>query len=227
MNIIDKDLNAINEAVFVVNKNGNIIYSNDLGIEMFGFDSLNDISNYSVKDLVPDDFAVIFPKEITVEHLTNGEYLERVNKKRDGSLFATEILTYYKYIGEIEYVFVHIRIPQAKEELEKRRLRQNIDVLRRELEKERNKKEKTTTNNNNFTYNIAQFIFNLKKEYPDLTNTDLKLCTLIIHNLSTKEIAESLNISLNGAFAGRKRLRKKLHINSSVSLSGHLHSFLN
>jgi len=226
MNIIDNSLNTLNEATFIVTQQGQIVFCNSLGIKMFGYKDLNEICNYKVKDLVPYDFAVIFPETITVEHLTKGEYLERVNKKKDGTLFPTEILTYYKHIGEIEYVYVHVRLPQTDEELEKRRLKQNIEVLRCELEKERNTKEQGNNSDNNFTYNIAQFSFNLRRKFPKLTNTDLKLCTLIIHNLSTKEISESLNISLNGAFAGRKRLRKKLNINSSVTLSGFLHSHL-
>lgn len=225
MGVVDKSINTIKEAVFIVTKQGHIRYCNSLAISMFGFLDLNDICQYEVKDLVPDDFAKIFPKTITVEHLTKGDYLPRVNKKKDGSLFNTEILTYYKHLGEIEYVYVHVRIHQTDEELEKRRLKQNIDVLKCELEKERN--NRTQNIENESPVNIAQFSFNLKKDFPQLTNTDLKLCNLMIHNLSTKEIAESLNISLNGAFAGRKRLRKKLNLDSKISLSAFLHSYLN
>ncbi len=226
MNVVDNSLNTLNEAAFIVTKQGLIVFCNTPGIKMFGYKNFNEICNLRVKDLVPDDFAAIFPDIITIEHLTKGEYLGRVNKKKNGSLFATEILTYYKYIGNIEYVYVHIRIPITDEELEKRRLKQNIEVLKCELEKERNKKDQINSSNKKTTYNIAQFSFNIRKEFPKLTSTDLKLCTLIIHNLSTKEIAESLNISLDGAFAGRKRLRKKLNINSSISLSSFLQSFL-
>lgn len=224
MDIADNSLNTLNEAVFIVTKQGQIKYCNTHGIDMFGYKNLSKICKFEVKDLVPDDFANIFPKDITIEHLTNGEYLDRVNKKKDGTLFPTEILTYYKYLGDVEYVYVHIRIPQTEDELEKRRLIQNIELLKCELEKERNSKQRDE--DNNAPINIAQFSFNLKKDFPILTNTDLKICTLMIHNLSTKEIAESLNISLNGAFAGRKRLRKKLNLDSKVSLSAFLHSYL-
>lgn len=225
MDIEDNSLNTLNEAAFIVTKQGHIKYCNTLGINMFGYEDLNEICNFEVRNLVPDDFAQIFPESITVEHLTKGEYLARVNKKKDGTLFPTEILTYYKHLKNIEYVYVHIRIPQTDDELEKRRLKQNIELLKCELEKERNSKISNVENSS--PYNIAQFSFNLKKDFPTLTNTDLKLCTLMIHNLSTKEIAESLNISLHGAFAGRKRLRKKLNLDSKVSLSAFLHAYLN
>lgn len=226
MYIKDNSLNNVKEAVLIVTKDGKIVFSNNMAIKLFGYNNLSDICNYEVKDLVPDDFAAIFPSIITVEHLTKGEYLKRVNKKKDGSLFPTEILTYYKYFGEIEYVYVHIRIPQTEEELDKRRLKQNIDVLKCELEKERKNNEFKDNSDYTLNYNIAQFSFNLKKKYPHLTNTDLRLCNLIIHNLSTKEIAESLNISVNGAFAGRKRLRKKFNLEPKISLSAFLNSLL-
>ena len=67
------------------------------------------------------------------------------------------------------------------------------------------------------------FLKKIKTKYPLLTNSDLKVCAYLKLNLSTKEIAQLLNISIRGAEVSRYRIRKKLGAQSEQSLS----SFLN
>jgi DNA-binding CsgD family transcriptional regulator len=64
-----------------------------------------------------------------------------------------------------------------------------------------------------------QFLRNLKEKYPDLTPSDIKISAYIKMNLSSKEIAQLLNISLKGIEIARYRLRKKLNLESSVNLT--------
>ena len=61
MNVVDNSLNTLNEAAFIVTKQGLIVFCNTPGIKMFGYKNFNEICNLRVKDLVPDDFAAIFP----------------------------------------------------------------------------------------------------------------------------------------------------------------------
>ncbi len=56
------------------------------------------------------------------------------------------------------------------------------------------------------------------KDFPTLTPNDLKLMALLKMNLSSKEIANMLNISLEGIKKARYRLRKKLKLNTEDSL---------
>lgn len=65
---------------------------------------------------------------------------------------------------------------------------------------------------NNFDLIHENFFRNLKEKYPSLTPTDLKLCSLLRLNYSSKEIADMLNISIRGVEAARYRLRKKLNL---------------
>ncbi len=51
-----------------------------------------------------------------------------------------------------------------------------------------------------------------------MTANELKLCTYLRMNLSTKEIAQLLNISVRGVEISRYRLRKKLGINTETNL---------
>lgn len=62
------------------------------------------------------------------------------------------------------------------------------------------------------------FFKRLRQKYPDLTPKDQKLCAYLRMNLSTKEIAPLLNISVRGVEISRYRLRKKLNIDSNTNL---------
>jgi len=62
--------------------------------------------------------------------------------------------------------------------------------------------------------------FNAKvlKNYPEVSTNDLRLMSLLKMNLSSKEIANILNISIEGVKKARYRLRKKLNLNTEESL---------
>ena len=78
----------------------------------------------------------------------------------------------------------------------------------------------------NYFLEIHQNFFeNLKQEYPDLTQTDLKLCAYIKLNKTTKDIAALMNISYRGAETSRYRLRKKLGLEKNDSLFDLLNNF--
>jgi DNA-binding CsgD family transcriptional regulator/heme exporter protein D len=64
----------------------------------------------------------------------------------------------------------------------------------------------------------GDFIKVLKTAYPNLTHNDVKLCTYLHMNLSSKEIAQLLNISVRGVEISRYRLRKKLQIPTETNL---------
>ncbi|MFO7874474.1 MAG: hypothetical protein R6U62_08320 [Bacteroidales bacterium] len=62
------------------------------------------------------------------------------------------------------------------------------------------------------------FFKKLKEKYPDLTPNDLRLCAYLRLNLTTKEIAQLLNISPRGVEISRHRLRKKLMLKKDENL---------
>ncbi len=68
-----------------------------------------------------------------------------------------------------------------------------------------------------------QYIQQLKKFYPKLTMYDLRLCTYIKTGLSTREIAEMMNVLPSSINVSRSRLRKKLSLQSKDDL----YTFLN
>ncbi|MBD3615070.1 MAG: hypothetical protein HUJ22_00755 [Gracilimonas sp.] len=70
-------------------------------------------------------------------------------------------------------------------------------------------------------YNEAHgnFFKRLKEEYPQLTPGDLRLCAYLRMNLSSKEIAPLLNISVRGVEERRYRLRKRLDLSTDTNLN--------
>jgi DNA-binding CsgD family transcriptional regulator len=66
------------------------------------------------------------------------------------------------------------------------------------------------------------FVVVLKEKHPTVTGNELKLSAYLRMNLSTKEIAQLMNISVRGIEISRYRLRKKLGISSEVNLFDYL-----
>lgn len=60
-----------------------------------------------------------------------------------------------------------------------------------------------------------EFQEKLKQHYPNLTAYDLRLCTYLKANLSTKEIATLLNITPDSVKKAKHRLRKKMRMHPS------------
>lgn len=68
----------------------------------------------------------------------------------------------------------------------------------------------------------SDFISALKEKHPGISNNEVKLCAYLRMNLSTKEIAQLMNISVRGVEVSRYRLRKKLELATEVSLFDYL-----
>ena len=64
-----------------------------------------------------------------------------------------------------------------------------------------------------------EFMKKLKMGYPKLTPSDLRLCAYLRMNLSSKEIAPLLGISVRGVENHRYSLRKKMDLDIDVNLS--------
>jgi DNA-binding CsgD family transcriptional regulator len=68
------------------------------------------------------------------------------------------------------------------------------------------------------------FLKKLKEKHPAITPREMDLSTYLLMNMSTKEIAEFMNISTGGVELARYRLRKKLELNKKENLIGYLMS---
>ncbi|MGE0079061.1 MAG: triple tyrosine motif-containing protein [Bacteroidales bacterium] len=69
------------------------------------------------------------------------------------------------------------------------------------------------------------FFKRLKDAYPSLTSSDLRLCAYLRMNLSSKEIAPLINITVRGVEERRYRLRKRLNLPTEESLTDFILKF--
>ncbi|MFV8225477.1 triple tyrosine motif-containing protein [Christiangramia aquimixticola] len=66
------------------------------------------------------------------------------------------------------------------------------------------------------------FFQKVKDAHPELTTNDLKLCAYLRLNLSSKEIAPLLNISVKSVEIKRYRLRKKMNLDRETNLTEYI-----
>lgn len=66
------------------------------------------------------------------------------------------------------------------------------------------------------------FFDRIQSEFPQLTDHDIRLSAYLRINLSSREIAGLMNVSLDATNKGRQRLRKKLNLEAEADLNGFL-----
>jgi len=70
----------------------------------------------------------------------------------------------------------------------------------------------------------AGFYSNLKAKHPNLTKTELRVCSLSKLRYSLKESAQTLSISPDSVKSARYRVKKKLELTGEQDLSDFLNS---
>ncbi|MGV3541399.1 MAG: ligand-binding sensor domain-containing protein [Rufibacter sp.] len=76
-----------------------------------------------------------------------------------------------------------------------------------------------------FNHVHGDFIHRLQDRFPNLTPQEIKLSTYLRLNLTTKDIAQLLNISVRGVEISRYRLRKRLELDRSENLTDFMLKF--
>jgi len=110
-------LNLSLDGIYIENERGEILECNQSGHEMFGY-TKNEMLKLSVRDLVPKEFAEKIPKVIPDNMATGDIYLERINRKKSGELFPTEINSKYIYINGKKRLIVFIRNITVRKQME-------------------------------------------------------------------------------------------------------------
>ncbi|WP_040626082.1 triple tyrosine motif-containing protein [Mucilaginibacter paludis] len=89
-----------------------------------------------------------------------------------------------------------------------------------------NEAEKNDSDWDHFAIHFDQvhsnFLSNLKTKFPNLSATDLKICAYLKMNLTSKEIAQLMSVTIGAVEVSRYRLRKKLNLPQNVNLFDHL-----
>lgn len=121
---------------------------------------------------------------------------------------------------------------EIKSELEKQKEELGTRYPARYLQRLTTLIDKNISNDNDweifeslFDQAHENFFKRIKQSFPDLTQSDLKLCAYLKLNLSSKEIAPLLNISIRGVEIRRYRLRKRLALASDDNLVAFIMKF--
>ena len=159
--------------------------------------------------------------------------VQQEEKKREIEKLKTEKLQSEIAFKDKELASSTMHLVQKNETINK--LRIDLESLQSDIGDKNTKKEikkiLSTINDNNrledewenfavyFDRVHTNFLQRISKEFPMLTNKDLKLAAYLRMNLNTKEIAPLLNISVRGVEISRYRLRKKMSIEGDTNLN--------
>lgn len=77
----------------------------------------------------------------------------------------------------------------------------------------------------NFDLVYENYLKRLGEEFPELNVTDKKICAYIKMDLSSKDMAPLLNMSVRSIETNRYRIRKKMDLSREVNLSDYLQKF--
>lgn len=110
-------------------------------------------------------------------------------------------------------------IKKHKEELGSRYPDKYFNYVNRKIDENISSRDDRQIFESNFERAHEQFFQKMKNKYPELTSGDLQLCAYLRMNLSSKEIAPLLGISVRGVENHRYRLRKKMKLEKDDSLT--------
>ena len=95
---------------------------------------------------------------------------------------------------------------------------QDLKKLLRSLSEEEKLNDEWEQFSIHFNNVHGDFLIKLSEKYPTLKAHELKLCAYLRMNLTSKEIAQLMSISVRGVEISRYRLRKKLNIPTETNL---------
>lgn len=129
----------------------------------------------------------------------------------------------------MELVHKNKMLLDVKESLKLIQKENNIDVrnntiksIVKKIDRDLDNEEKWIVFEKNFDEVHENFLNRLKESHPSLTPKDLRLCAYLRMNLSSKEIAPLLRISIRSVEISRYRLRKKLGLPRDQNLSDYI-----
>lgn len=146
-------------------------------------------------------------KNLQLEH-------ELAAKNRELSNAATNIMYKNEMLNTLHQELTKIKDASGKQ-LKPEQLRKVNNLI----EEAHNDSRDWDLFEKSFNEAHEDFFKKLKAQYPMLVPNDLKLCAYLRLNMSSKEIASLLNISLRGVEIRRYRLRKKLNLPKEKNLS--------
>jgi len=141
-------------------------------------------------------------------HLKNKQLNQEIeSKNRELTISTMSIIKKNEILGKIKKELLQV---------------ENAGVINKQviktIDKNLNNKKDWEFLEEAFNNADKDFLRKIKKLHPDLTPNDLRFCAYLRLNLSSKEIAPLINISVRSVEIKRYRLRKKMNLDHEKSL---------
>ncbi|HDP37388.1 MAG TPA: PAS domain S-box protein [Candidatus Atribacteria bacterium] len=99
---------ATTDCILIEAVEGRILECNTAGAKIYGY-TKEEMIDLTLADLVPEEFFKKLPRVITDKETSNGIFVPRISKKKDGTIFPTEIATKIVNIGGKSRLIAYIR----------------------------------------------------------------------------------------------------------------------
>jgi hypothetical protein len=144
---------------------------------------------------------------------------EILGKNSELASVAMHLLQKGELLGKIREELVSLR--KSTDDMPSEELKKLIRILNQEskIDKEWDQFAEYFDNTH------SDFLKAIKEIHPNLNAHELKLCAYLRMNLSSKEMAQLMNISVRGVEISRYRLRKKLQVPTEINLNTYFTDF--
>ena len=110
---------ATTDCILIETVEGRVLECNTAGAKMFGYNK-KEMIGLTINDRVPEGFAKKLPKVISEKEVTQGFFVPRISKKKDGTIFPTEIATKIVNIKGTPRLITYIRDITKRKKAEKK-----------------------------------------------------------------------------------------------------------
>lgn len=155
--------------------------------------------------------------ELELQHIRLEQEKEEIKKDKD--LLEEDVIHKSKELANYTMLLVkkrellnnmHDELKELKDSVKTDSSRQKVRDLIKRINLNLQDEEHIKVFEANFERVHHEFFTQLKATFPDLSAKELQLCAFVRMNLTNKEIASILNISVRGVETARYRLRKRL-----------------
>ena len=106
------------DGIHIETVEGSILECNTAGAKMYGY-TKEEMVGLTIAELVPEEFAKTLPSVITEKGTTHGILLPCLSKRKDGTIFSTEIASKIVNIGGKPRLVAYIRDMTKRKKNEK------------------------------------------------------------------------------------------------------------
>lgn len=147
--------------------------------------------------------------------LRNEKLKAEINtKKKELATSTMHLIDKNEFMGQIKTHLIDVKKAMTEDAGIVKKLNKLIKDIDKNIDQDRAWKQFEI----NFDQVHGDFLKTIQTDYPVLSPQDLKLCAYLRMNMSTKEIANLLKISVRGVEIARYRLRKKLDLSHEKNL---------